>query len=480
VRPRRSLRPEIARSRPRGTRSFGARSSRARSFRARSATAVAALAVGLLALTGCSTATPPATGAATDRSAAGLDLGRGWDWTPQGAPLDLGVTHTQDSLDDHDPAEANARGEAILRDSGVWQNVHLMGFGTLSPEPAPGQYDWATLDERMELVQRTGARTVLTACCAPDWMKGGVPGRTDWTRLEAAPLPQDFPAYAALVARTVQRYPQIERVVVWNELKGFFDMTKNRWDHEGYTALYNAVYTAVKAVRPDVQVGGPYPVMISLPKDDPNASDTVTGSWGAIDRRILDALGYWDANKVGADFLAVDGGTAQRGGTISGRLDDAATKFSDVTRYLRTTSTLPIWWTEFYSEVPDGMTGAADSQASAASTLASVAAFARSGVSVALLWGPQGSSLEYSALWTDATEPAGGRPTPLTQAWQWLVPRLAQGTVELGTAQDAPLIAFRAPDGSAVVVNVSDEEVPVDGQQPLAPYAIGIRNAPTA
>ncbi|MCE0768634.1 hypothetical protein LWC35_37935 [Pseudonocardia kujensis] len=441
--------------------------------------ALAALAAGLLVLAGCSSATTPATGPDTDRSAAGLDLGEGWDWTPQGAPLGLGVTHTQDSLDDHDPAEANARGEAILKDAAVWQNVHLMGFGTLSPEPAPGQYDWSTLDQRMDLVKRTGARTVLTACCAPDWMKGGVAGQTDWDRLEVAPLPQDFPAYAALVAQTVQRYPQIERVVVWNELKGFFDMTKNRWDYEGYTALYNAVYTAVKAVRPDVQVGGPYPVMISLPTDDPNASDALKGSWGAIDQRILDALAYWDANKVGADFLAVDGGTAQRGGTIDGRLDDAAVKFSDVTRFLRSTTALPVWWTEFYAEVPEDQTGAADSQASAASALASVAAFARSGVSVALLWGPQGSSLPYSALWTDATEAAGGRPTPLTQAWEWLVPRLAQGTAELGSAQDAPLIAFRAPDGSAVVVNVSDTAVPVAGQQPLAPYAIGIRTAAT-
>ncbi|MFR9801438.1 hypothetical protein ACL02T_03925 [Pseudonocardia sp. RS010] len=444
----------------------------------RSLPVLAALAAGLLALTGCSSTIPPATGETADRSASGLDLGEGWTWTPQGAPLDLGVTHTQSSLDGHDPAEANARGEAVLRESAVWQNVHLMGFGTLSPEPAPGQYDWSTLDERMALVQRTGARTVLTACCAPDWMKGGVAGQTDWTRLEVAPLPQDFQAYADLVAQTVQRYPQIERVVVWNELKGFFDLRKNRWDHEGYTALYNAVYTAVKAVRPDVAVGGPYPVMISLPPDDPNASTTLTGSWGAIDQRILDALEYWDANKLGADFLAVDGGTAQRGGTISGRLDDAAVKFSDVTRFLRTRTTLPIWWTEFYSEVPEDTTGAADSQASAASTLASVAAFARSGASVALLWGPQGSSLEYSALWTDATEAGGGQPTPLTRAWGWLVPRLAAGTVELGAAQDAPLIAFRAPDGSALLVNVSDQEVPVEGQEPLAPYAIGLRDTP--
>lgn len=384
-----------------------------------------------------------------------------------------GFTHTQYGADG-DPAA-----QRLIAQEPLPQVQALMGWGADNPEPSPGVYDFARLDARVALITRSGGTPIITLCCAPDWMKGGVAGQTDWTRLEVAPLPQDFRAYADLVAQTVQRYPQIERVVVWNELKGFFDMTRNRWDYEGYTALYNAVYTAVKAVRPDVQVGGPYPVMISLPPDDPNASDTLEGSWGAIDQRILDALEYWDTNKVGADFLAVDGGTAQRGDTISGRLDDAAVKFSDVTRFLRSTTTLPIWWTEFYSEVPEGQTGAADGQASAASTLASVAAFARSGVSVALLWGPQGSSLPYSALWTDATEAAGGEPTPLTQAWEWLVPRLAQGDVELGTAQDSPLIAFRAPDGSALVVNVSDDEVPVAGQEPLAPYAIGLRNAPT-
>src|SRR3712207_7246839 len=53
--------------------------------------------------------------------------------------------------------------------------------------------------------------------------------------------------------------------------------------------------------------------------------------------------------------------------------------------------------------------------------------YAESGVAGALLWGPQGHSLDYAALWTDSTEADGGRPTPLTAAWQWLVPRLAAG-----------------------------------------------------
>jgi len=435
----------------------------------------AAAAAGLVLLAGCSST--PATGAGPDRSAAGIDLSEGWDWQPQPAPLELGVTHTQSTLDDHDPAESNARGQSILAKSATWQNVHLMGFGTLNPEPSPGDYDWSSLDKRMKLVEDTGSKTMLTACCAPDWMKGGEAGGTDWSTLEKAPDPASFQAYADLVAQTVQRYPQIERVQVWNELKGFFHPEWNRWDYEGYTDLYNRVYAAVKSVRPDVLVGGPYPVMISLTPDDTNASDELAGPWGNLDQRVLDALDYWFRTNRGADFLVVDGGTAVREGTISGRLDDAARKFVDVNRWLQSKSDLPIWWAEFYPDVPQGQEASATSQASAAAALSAVDAFARSGTAGALLWGPQGYELEYAALWTDATVADGGQPTPLTAAWEWLVPRLAAGGMELGTSQTQPLIAFRAPDGGAIVVNMSDQEVPVDGEEPLAPYAIGIAPA---
>ena len=197
----------------------------------------------------CTSAAPPA-----DIATVGPDAPTGqWRWTPQADRLQLGVTHTRRSLDPDEPDAARHRGVAILGDHGaVWQNHHLMGFGTLNPEPAPGAYDWESLDRRMRLTDETGGRVTLTLCCAPDWMKGGAPGTTDWTRLEDDPLPEHFADFAALAAAAVQRYPQVERVLVWNELKGFYRTDLNRWDQEGYTALYNAVYRAVKAVRPDV------------------------------------------------------------------------------------------------------------------------------------------------------------------------------------------------------------------------------------
>ncbi|GAA1832823.1 hypothetical protein GCM10009836_08690 [Pseudonocardia ailaonensis] len=439
---------------------------------------LALVAAALALVAGCtSTTAPPVDRSAAQRTAAAVDLGQGWDWNTQSTALDLGVTHTQDSLDLAEPTAARERGTAILKDgSAVWQNVHLMGFGTLNPEPSPGTYDWSTLDSRMNLVKSTGGRTVLTACCAPDWMKGGTAGRTDWSDLEVSPQPQYFDAFASLVAATVQRYPQIEAVQVWNELKGFYHEDENRWDYEGYTALYNKVYTAVKAVRPDVMVGGPYVVMISLPAGDPNASSELTGPWGALDQRVVDVVEYWMTHNVGADFVIADGGTATRDGTITGTVADAAGKYADVDRWLRGKTKLPIWWAEFYPDPPPGVDGGASSPASAVATLAAVAAYARTDVSTALLWGPQDSGIPYASLWTDATKPDGGQPTPLTPAWRWLVPRLAKGGMEIGRSQTQPLIAFRAPDGSAMIINVTGQEVPVAGQEPLPAWAIAIRD----
>lgn len=426
----------------------------------------AVLAVALTACAGAAPAPPP-----TDVKKHVVSFDGDWGWTRQPTTTELGVTHTQDSLNSDEPDTARARGAAILSGGGaVWQNVHLMGFGTLNPEPAPGAYDWASLDGRMKLVKDTGGKTVLTLCCSPDWMKGGADGATDWDKLETAPQPEHFADFAKLAADTVTRYPQIERVLVWNELKGFYADDKNRWDYEGYTALYNAVYQAVKAARPDVQVGGPYSVITSLDPGQDNAS-TVQGDWGVIDQRSLDIVDYWLAHNVGADFIAVDGSTGTQQDTAPSSIDVGAQKFAAVDAWLRDRTKLPIWWVEFYSDVPEGADAGQSTPAGAAADLATVAAMARSGAAGALKWGPQGSNtLKYAALWTDATAPDGGRSTPLTSPWQWLVPRLAQGDVEIGHSPTRSLLAFRAADG-VLVVNTSGDAVTPGTGAPIPAWA---------
>ncbi|OZM75960.1 hypothetical protein [Pseudonocardia sp. MH-G8] len=431
---------------------------------------VAVLGMALVACSGTTTGTPTS---APEQTLRAIEDDADFSWEQQPVPLELGVTHTQDSLDPHHADEATERGIEILSDDGaVWENHHLMGFGTSNPEPSPGDYDWETLDRRMELTEETGNKTVLTLCCAPDWMKGGEAGETDWDLLEDNPLPEFFDDYAALAAAAVERYPQIERVMVWNELKGFYNQAANRWDYEGYTEFYNQVYTAVKNVRSDVEVGGPYVVLTSLDEGETDASKDVTGPWGAADQRALDVVDYWLAHNVGADFLAVDGSTATKQDTVPDPLEGAQ-KFADLTNWIHQRTDLPVWWAEFYPDVPVGETGAADSPASAATTLATIAAYAQSGTAGALLWGPQGHDLEYAALWTDSTEDGGGQPTPLTAAWQWLVPRLAEGNVEIGRSSTQPLVVFRAPDG-AVVVNASADQVQVGDAEPVQGWSITV------
>jgi hypothetical protein len=437
---------------------------------------VAALLVAVLALASCSSGSgSSAPSSAEDASARAVDLEQGWTWNKQPTATELGVTHTRQSLDDTEPAEARDRGKQILAGQGdEYQNHHLMGFGTLNPEPAPGQYDWSSLDRRMQLTKDTGGKAMMTLCCAPDWMKGGQPGQTDWSRLEEAPTPDHYGDYATLAAEAVKRYPQVDRVMVWNEFKGFFDDGQNRWSYENYTNFYNQVYTAVKAARPDVKVGGPYVVMDSVAQGSPFASD-VSGPWGTLDRRPLDVLDYWLKNKAGADFAVVDGSTTNKGvqDAVS-PVDVGAQKFGVVQDWIsKRAPDLPVWWAEFYANVPADAKAGYDTDASAVSTLAVIASMARSGAGGALLWGPEGDpGLDYSSLWSPASEADGGQPTPLTDAWHWLAPRLRDGDVEIGRSQTNSLAAFRDADGNALLMNLSENPVAVPGQQDLPGWSV--------
>lgn len=388
-----------------------------------------------------------------------VDLRSGWSWTPQAAPLSLGITHTEMSIDSYDPRVARERAESVLAaNDQMLQNQHLMGFGALNPEPSPGEREWARLDERFSLIERTGGVAVLTLAVAPDWMKGGQPGETDWSKVEVAPLPEFFDDFARLAAAAVQRYPQVTHVMVWNELKGFFHEELNNWDKEGYTQLYNAVYDAVKAVRPQILVGGPYMSVVTY--RDPAAGgfpSALEGSWGVIDQRPLDVIEYWLANARGADFLVVDGSTSTRDAGLVVSPVASTEFFAVVTGWLRARTALPIWWSEFYvSAEHDALPASAES---AATAIEAVAAMARSGVSTALLWQPQAQEgFPFPALWSATSDSDGGMPTALSEPWSWLRRELAAGQLWIGRSHDGSVIGFKGPAG-ILLLNTSGDDI---------------------
>ena len=112
--------------------------------------------------------------------------------------LALGVTHAQYSLDSGGNQEIVAEAKALLRSSCHYQNQHIMGWGALNPNPEPGIYRWESLDRRIALIRSMNAVPVITLCAAPDWMKGGHPGETDWSQIEVAPLPEHYHNFAEL------------------------------------------------------------------------------------------------------------------------------------------------------------------------------------------------------------------------------------------------------------------------------------------
>ena len=229
---------------------------------------------------------------------------------------------------------------------GTLVDVPIMGWGVGDPEIAPGTYDFSQIAKRIAFVQATGGVPVITLCGAPDWMKGGQPGVTDWSQIDAAPLPQYYSAFAQLSAAVASAFPQVRYFVVWKELKGFWDAATNSWDGAGYSTLYNDVYRAIKGVRPDADVGGPYVALQSHSGPANPARPTPTGPWGTLRPKDLDVVSYWLANAAGADFLAVDGTAFTADAGLTTDPLGSTAKYAAVDAWLRQRTTLPIVWME--------------------------------------------------------------------------------------------------------------------------------------
>ncbi|MCF6473047.1 xylan 1,4-beta-xylosidase [Nonomuraea sp. MG754425] len=409
-------------------------------------------------------AAPPDTGAATQAQAQPKET------TPAARPPEVdegwprwGLTHTGVSANNVTREfEQVVAGE--LARTPMMQNQHIMGFGALNPEPYPGQYYWEDLDSRMNLMRQSRATPVITLCCAPDWMKGGPEGPTEdsaWgEHLEDAPYPQHFDDFAKLSAAVAARYKDVKYFMVWNEFKGFWKDHSKPADYKGYTEMYNKVYEAVKQVRPDAQVGGPYIGFDSNAKGD----SELRGDWGVVNQNVLDAFDYWYENKKGADFVVVDGASVTDAHELLPDEFGALRKFSDVTTWLREkTDGLPVWWSEWYFEPEDGSTDWEEPKRLAVQA-ASMIEFAVSGAATALYWNPQAKEGAcQGCLW----DPRSGAETQTGQLVSNFVKWFPAGVALDAVTSSEPSVRVLAQPQQLLLVNTTGGDVTttVDGKE---------------
>ncbi|WP_437113668.1 xylan 1,4-beta-xylosidase [Streptomyces roseoverticillatus] len=383
--------------------------------------------------------------------------------------LGWGFTHTQYSADRGDDT-ARRTTAGLLSAAPMPQNQHVMGWGVDNPEPRPGTYNFGDLDRRVAFMRKTNATPVLTLCCAPDWMKGGGE-RTDWSQksLEKAPDRAHYQDFAKLAGVIAKRYPDIRHFIVWNEFKGFYDEREGRWNYEGYTELYNLVYTELKRQNSANVVGGPYISMDSNPPGSSSNASSLRGPWGSVDQRAIDALTYWNAHKKGADFLVVDGASYTREGSKLFPDEFAATaKFADVTTWLRRTTGLPVWWAEWYVEPAD----ANDDRKlwtephRLAVHATAMMKLAGSGVSAAFYWNPEETGADCpGCLWrsTELKDGGGGLPMLdlLTRFGKAFPPGAELRTPDV-TGENRGAVSALAAGSTVLVVNMQDRRLTVD------------------
>lgn len=415
------------------------------------------------------------------------------------ARFQVGYDYTQKS---HLPSDAGGNpaavtsAEQLLRSLGTFQNVALMGWGAGDPEPTPGRYDWASLDSRVDVMAATVPATerMITLCSAPGWMKVG--GSSQEWNMDAAVAPAYFADFAELAAQVAERFdghhkapdgttlPKVDYFDVWNSMKGFWDRTTSTWDVEGYTTLYNDVYTAIKRVRPDALVGGPYAPVGAATASAGSLPSPVSGSFGVVDPRALDVVTYWLEHKVGAQFLTVEGGPAatDESGFASGAY------FAAVDRWLRglddTTypgaTTLPLFWAEFYPGLQSASTEATGAHAVAVDT-SNIVDAGLSGARALFLWEMEGTDRGTSpftgeSVWTDTAVAGGGQPTGLFAVLAQLRRAFPPGTTVDATTTTGPVTAWAARHRTLVVSQSSRPlVVDVDGTDiQMAPYAVTV------
>jgi hypothetical protein len=350
---------------------------------------------------------------------AGSSFTYGFDFSDQGPDAT-----TQDKEDKGNDPQAVASARNVLASfKGSLMDQSIYSFGAEdNPEPTQGSYNLDSINPRIATITTAGGIPVITLVQAPEWMNDGTGDPNSTSAFDSPPSPDHYQDFAALSAHIAQAYPQVKYFVVWSEMRGFYNNKTKSIDAVNYTAMYNDVYTAIKAVRPDAQIGGPYATMTSYSAPQPgNTSSTLHGPWGYLDPQAQTALSYWMNHNVGADFLAVDGATEiakANDATLTDPLT-ASQKYAAVDQWLISQTHLPIWWMESHIAPNSGWT----QQQGAAARIATLALMSSSGATVGMQWQPQAQTVSVDGqqtwpdegLWTSTLNSGGGQPTILAK-----------------------------------------------------------------
>jgi hypothetical protein len=349
-------------------------------------------------------------------------------------------------------------------------NAFTMGWGTNDPEPSPGSYSWSSLDARVNAMNAAGVTPMISLCCSPGWMRpSGY--QDDWTYLTTAPDPTHVQDFANLAAAVAQRYPNVKYFQVWNEFKGMWvgdpgstlSSSLNRWDYERYTTLYNAVYDAIKAVRPDALIGGPYI------------------GFDGLSQQNLTVISYWLANKHGADFTAVDGGYDSTSATND---FTNASFYTDFGTWLRQQSnggsTMPFGWAEWYPGTVQAWNDLDHFNATMTNAMISTI---KSGASYALLWGIEGgiTGAYQEGAGDEEGLIANGQPTPWYYSVQDFKTYFGPGTQLYATSVSQQTVSVLASQTKTMLVNQlgTSQTVNMNGQiLTLSPYQVAVINTP--
>jgi hypothetical protein len=392
--------------------------------------------------------------------------------TPDGVShMATGVTLVRYTVDSWGDPGAVARGRALLSGASAYVNQHTYGWGTVNPEPAPGVFDWSSLDYRINMIRSMHAQVILTLCCAPDWMTAI--DRTSSTYPLLSPTPEHYADFADLARRIAQRYPDVHYFQVWNELKGFWDYGTNNWDYVAYTKFYNVVYDALKGVSNSLQVGGPYIIL--------EGSGTHYGDWSQEDpilARNKVVLDYWLAHKHGADYISVDRTAKADHDPLTyppAQVLQFTNLFETICNQLHAMTNLPVWWSE---ERFDG--GPWNYQAAG---LASIMLHeTKCGSAMSITWSPEGVAGDvdggnYQNLFSDTRVPGGGQPFPYYWAFKAFHDDFGPGTQLFKADSSSADVEVLASASHVLLINKRSNIVGVDvnGQRvELKPYEVRV------